>query len=97
MAKEKKKTAQSTTAPKRVARVTTDDGVTIDDAITMGNEVRNDDSVSMDGGVVVDAQDDDRLGDHDAVVARRAYELYAARGYEDGHDLEDWLTAEREI
>jgi hypothetical protein len=28
-------------------------------------------------------------------IAQRAYELYAARGYQDGHDLEDWLEAER--
>ncbi len=30
-------------------------------------------------------------------VARRAYELYRARGCEDGHDVEDWVAAEREI
>src|SRR5260370_5122199 len=30
-------------------------------------------------------------------VARRAYELYCARGSQDGHDVEDWLTAEREL
>ena len=30
-------------------------------------------------------------------IARRAYELYEARGREDGHDLEDWLRAESEI
>jgi hypothetical protein len=29
--------------------------------------------------------------------AQRAYELYLARGGTDGRDLEDWLTAEREI
>lgn len=28
-------------------------------------------------------------------IAQRAYELYVARGYQDGHDLEDWLKAER--
>ena len=27
-------------------------------------------------------------------ISRIAYELYAQRGYEDGHDLEDWLKAE---
>ena len=27
----------------------------------------------------------------------RAYELYEARGREDGHELEDWLRAEEEI
>jgi Protein of unknown function (DUF2934) len=28
-------------------------------------------------------------------VARKAYELFERRGGELGHDLEDWLTAER--
>lgn len=31
------------------------------------------------------------------LIARRAYELYAERGYRDGCALEDWLEAEREI
>jgi hypothetical protein len=30
-------------------------------------------------------------------IARRAYELYVARGLTDGHDLDDWLEAEREL
>lgn len=30
-------------------------------------------------------------------VARRAYDLFLARGAEHGHDLDDWLTAEREV
>ena len=30
-------------------------------------------------------------------VAQRAYELFMARGGLHGHDLEDWLTAEREL
>lgn len=30
-------------------------------------------------------------------VARRAYDLYVARGREDGHDVQDWLQAEREL
>ena len=30
-------------------------------------------------------------------IRQRAYELYEARGWEDGHDLEDWLRAEEEI
>jgi hypothetical protein len=33
----------------------------------------------------------------DGDVHRRAYDLYLARGCEDGHDLEDWLQAEREL
>ena len=30
-------------------------------------------------------------------IARRAYEFYTLRGREEGHDVEDWLTAEREL
>lgn len=30
-------------------------------------------------------------------IAQRAYELYEQRGRQDGHDLEDWLKAEREL
>jgi hypothetical protein len=31
------------------------------------------------------------------LFARRAYQLYEARGCLDGFDLQDWLQAEREI
>jgi len=30
-------------------------------------------------------------------IRQRAYELYEQRGREDGHDLDDWLTAEAEV
>jgi hypothetical protein len=30
-------------------------------------------------------------------LAEKAYELYVQRGQEHGHDLEDWLEAERQI
>jgi Protein of unknown function (DUF2934) len=30
-------------------------------------------------------------------IAQRAYALYRARGGQDGHDVEDWLQAEREL
>jgi len=30
-------------------------------------------------------------------IAQRAYALYEARGRGDGHDLDDWLEAEREL
>lgn len=33
---------------------------------------------------------------HDAIAAR-AYELFLERGGTHGHDLDDWLTAEREL
>lgn len=35
--------------------------------------------------------------DRQQQIAKRAYELYAARGYQQGHDLDDWLDAEQEI
>jgi hypothetical protein len=30
-------------------------------------------------------------------IRRRAYELYAERGFSSGHEHEDWLRAEREV
>ncbi len=36
---------------------------------------------------------DDMLGR----IQRRAFELFEARGFADDHDLEDWVTAEREL
>jgi DUF2934 family protein len=30
-------------------------------------------------------------------IRQQAYELYEQRGSEDGHDLDDWLTAEKEV
>jgi len=30
-------------------------------------------------------------------IAKRAFELYLARGASHGHDVEDWLEAEREL
>jgi hypothetical protein len=30
-------------------------------------------------------------------IRRRAYELYTERGYVDGHEVEDWLHAERDV
>ena len=30
-------------------------------------------------------------------IARRAYELFLERGSEHGHDVDDWLQAEREL
>jgi hypothetical protein len=41
-------------------------------------------------GIAPDTPDPDR-------VARRAYELYQARGGSDGGALEDWLAAEQEL
>lgn len=30
-------------------------------------------------------------------IAQRAYELFASRGFTDGHDLDDWFLAESEL
>jgi hypothetical protein len=30
-------------------------------------------------------------------IRARAYQLYEARGRDNGHDLEDWLRAEEEV
>lgn len=30
-------------------------------------------------------------------IAARAYEIFLSRGASDGHDLDDWLQAEREL
>lgn len=35
--------------------------------------------------------------DKQSEIARRAYDLYLARGCAHGHDVEDWLQAEREM
>jgi len=37
-----------------------------------------------------------RQPDHEE-IARCAYELFLARGAEDGRDLQDWLEAERQL
>jgi hypothetical protein len=31
------------------------------------------------------------------LIRKLAYEIYLKRGMEDGHDVEDWLEAEKEI
>ncbi len=36
------------------------------------------------------------LPDHDAKVAELAFYKAESRGFEPGHELEDWLEAERE-
>lgn len=37
------------------------------------------------------------LGPRHDEIARRAYEVYLARGAAPGRDLEDWLQAERDL
>jgi DUF2934 family protein len=33
----------------------------------------------------------------DEEIERRAYQIYVGRGGSDGHDLDDWLQAERQV
>ncbi len=40
---------------------------------------------------------DDGLQNLEEKIRQRAYELYEARGREEGHDVDDWLQAEVEI
>ncbi|HXW04863.1 MAG TPA: DUF2934 domain-containing protein [Vicinamibacterales bacterium] len=37
------------------------------------------------------------IGPSTSDIARRAFELYCARGYQPGHELDDWLQAEGEL
>lgn len=39
----------------------------------------------------------ERMQQASAAIARRAYELFEARGSEQGHDREDWFRAETEL
>ena len=39
----------------------------------------------------------ERMGQMSAAIARRAYELFEARGSENGRDWEDWFRAESEL
>lgn len=43
------------------------------------------------------ASDQGSLELTEEIVRLRAYQLFQQRGYEHGHDVEDWLTAEAEI
>jgi hypothetical protein len=52
-------------------------------------KLRDDDRSETGGWQVMDRTFDD--------VARRAYELFLARGREHGRDLDDWLEAERQV
>jgi hypothetical protein len=39
----------------------------------------------------------ERLESLEQTIRQRAYELYDARGREQGHHIEDWLQAEAEV
>jgi hypothetical protein len=42
-------------------------------------------------------QDGLLISSPEETIRRRAYEIYLGRGEEPGHEIEDWLQAEREL
>jgi len=48
------------------------------------------------GAAQTDTPDSGRAFD-EGELSRRAYRKFEERGYEHGHDVEDWLDAEREL
>ena len=46
---------------------------------------------------LVAAEAKDRTADHQARIAATAYFIAEKRGFEPGHDLDDWLAAEAEV
>ena len=48
-------------------------------------------------GAVVNAGEDADVADHQIKVAMAAYFIAERRGFEPGHELEDWVMAEAEI
>ncbi|MGA3213800.1 MAG: DUF2934 domain-containing protein, partial [Terriglobales bacterium] len=47
--------------------------------------------------LVVEADVLDKMNETNASIAQRAYEIYQARGCENGADQDDWFTAEHEV
>lgn len=46
---------------------------------------------------LVAAETEDRTADHHAKIALKAYFIAEKRGFEPGHELEDWLAAEAQF
>ena len=45
----------------------------------------------------IDQESPTTVAQSEEEIAKRAYEIYLERGAEDGHALDDWLAAEREL
>jgi Protein of unknown function (DUF2934) len=58
---------------------------------------RNRSEASEKQGLTKPEQQDLTKLEQDDVVRCRAYELYEQRGRADGHELDDWVEAEREV
>jgi hypothetical protein len=59
-------------------------------------KIKSTETAASDGGSMAPGPNGSALL-ADADIARRAYDLYLARGCEPGHDVEDWLQAERDL
>ena len=57
----------------------------------------NESSEGVDPGAEAQEQDRSWRSTREENIRHRAYEIYLERGGEPGHDLEDWLQAEREF
>jgi DUF2934 family protein len=66
-----------------------------------GSGTSDDGRVANQDAIVIKQKADRRQSTRFAItdrdIARRAFELYCARGCRHGHDLDDWLAAEREL
>jgi len=71
--------------------------VTTGEVIAMAKKARTGKALGTVANRSPKAQSDapTNVTEHD--IARRAYELHLARDGEHGHDLDDWLRAEREL
>ena len=63
---------------------------------TTTNEIKTDKSIQY-TDVLSPRKSVRTEGPTEEQIAKRAYELFQARGSEHGHEMEDWLQAEREL
>lgn len=75
---------RTTSAPKTVSKTAKSTTATADGA-------------SIEPGVTTASAHPPKSAPSHDDIARRSYELFLARGGEPGHEMEDWLTAEREL
>jgi HSP20 family protein len=59
--------------------------------------MRDDTELAVSSGTHPESSFVKRVHDIENAIARRAYELFASSGFTDGHDLNDWLSAESEL
>jgi hypothetical protein len=66
-------------------------------AQTVGNGIVGDAHHDPDVAQLAEAEVEARLADHQVKVALAAYFIAEKRGFEPGHELDDWLAAEAQI